>query len=256
MQDNLIDKIIRGKVYAIIPARAGSKGIIDKNIRDLNGFPLIAYTIAEAMLCHCIDRVIVSTDSEEYATIAGQYGAEVPFIRPPEYATDESQDIDFMKHAIVWMANNEDSVPEYWVHLRTTCPYRDPDVIDESIKLIRMHSESSSLLSVCVPQRALIPYKWLILKGDYLASIFFDDADDSNRPRQTYPTSYARSIYSDIYKSETIISRDRLYGEKILPFHTDETYDIDTIKDFEAARKEINLDSRVLEYLRAHRGNK
>ena len=253
MDKKLLLKIQKNKVYAIIPARAGSKGVTDKNIKDLNGYPLIAYTIAEAKLCKTIERVIVSTDSAEYSEIAKQYEAETPFIRPAEFATDEARDIDFMKHAIEWFADNEGSIPEYWIHLRTTCPYRNPDLIDDSVNLIKAHPEATSLLSVCVPQRGLIPYKWLVMKDDYLASIFFDDADKSNMPRQSYPTAYSRSIYSDIYKSEIIITRGRLFGDKIVPFHTGETLDIDTIKDFEAAGKETNLDYRVKEYLEAHK---
>ena len=253
MDNNLIEKIKKDAVYAIIPARSGSKGLIDKNIKDLNGYPLIAYSVAEAILSRNIDRVIVSTDSERYAKIAEQYGAEVPFLRPAEFATDESQDIDFMRHVIQWMADNENIIPEYWVHLRVTCPYRDPSIIDRSVSEIKLHPESSSLLSVCVPQRGPIPYKWLIMKDDYLASIFFDDADEANRPRQSYPTAYSRTIYSDIYKSETIIREDRLFGNKIVPLVTEETHDIDTILDFEAAGREVNLDPTVMQYLKTHR---
>lgn len=253
MNKKLLDRISYGTVYAIIPARSGSKGIVDKNIKELNGYPLIAYSVAEAKLALKIDRVVVSTDSEKYADIARKYGAEVPFLRPSEYSADDSQDIDFMKHAIQWFGDNEGLIPEYWVHLRTTCPYRDPKVIDKSIEAIKMDTNSTSLLSVCVPQRGLTPYKWLVMKDDYLASIFFSDPDEANKPRQSYPVAFSRSVYSDIYKSDTIISQERLFGNNIVPFHTSETIDIDSNIDFEEAGKAFVLNEDVLSYLEAHK---
>ena len=119
---------------AIIPARLGSKSILDKNIKLLSGHPLMAYSIATAKLSKKIKRVIVSTNSKEYADIAKQYGAEVPFIRPDEYSTDSASDRDFLVHAMNWLDENEGSVPEYWVHLRPTTPLRrDVEVIDVAI---------------------------------------------------------------------------------------------------------------------------
>ena len=88
-------------ILAIIPARGGSKGVPKKNIQPLKGFPLVAYSIASAIISKKIDRVLVSTDSEEIAEIAVNYGAEVPFLRPAEYATDNAIDRDVVVHAMV-----------------------------------------------------------------------------------------------------------------------------------------------------------
>ena len=88
------------KVYALIPARSGSKGLPDKNIMKLNDHPLLGWSIAAAKNCKLIDRVIVSTDSKEYADIALSYGAEVPFIRPIKLSSDTSSDFDFVDHAL------------------------------------------------------------------------------------------------------------------------------------------------------------
>jgi len=90
-------------VVAIIPARSGSKSLADKNIKELSGHPLIAYSIAAAKMSKKIDRVIVSTNSQKYAKIAKQYGAEAPFIRPDEFSTDTSTDKDFLVHAMNWL---------------------------------------------------------------------------------------------------------------------------------------------------------
>ena len=101
---------------AIIPARGGSKGIPNKNIQLLNGYPLIAYSISSAILSKKIERVLVSTDSEEIAEIAVHYGAEVPFLRPAEYASDTAIDRDVVIHAMEWIRNNEKDVPEYCIY--------------------------------------------------------------------------------------------------------------------------------------------
>ena len=106
------------KIYAIIPARGGSKGVPRKNIRLVGGHPLIAYSIVAARQCRRIDRVIVSTDSPEIADIARAYGAEAPFLRPPELAQDASGDIDFIRHALDWFQQHDHAEPEMLVHLR------------------------------------------------------------------------------------------------------------------------------------------
>ena len=248
MNQDYLNRIQKGIAWAIIPARAGSKGVTDKNIRDLKGHPLIAHTIAVCNLASEVQRTIVSTDSEKYADIAKQYGAEVPFLRPSEYALDTSHDIDFIKHAIEWFSENEGRIPEYWVHMRTTCPLRCPDIVDEAINKIKKYSESTSLLSLCIPEGVLSPYKWMVREGDYVKSIFFENNDDANRPRQTYPDAYSRSIYVDIYKSSNVIRCDTLFGNCIVPFETEETIDIDTLNDLDKA-KEYEIDKDVLVYM-------
>lgn len=109
----------RGKVFALIPARGGSKGMPKKNISPLRGYPLIAFSIVAAKLCSGIERAIVSTDSPEIADIARFYGADVPFLRPPELAQDDAPDIDFVRHALGWLETHEGSVtqiPFIWKH--------------------------------------------------------------------------------------------------------------------------------------------
>ena len=90
-------------VLALIPARSGSKGVPDKNVRPLGGQPLIAWSIAAATRSQAIDRVIVSTDSDAYGRIAIKHGAEVPFLRPSELAADCSRDLEFILHALDWL---------------------------------------------------------------------------------------------------------------------------------------------------------
>ena len=113
MDQRILDAIKKDEVVAIIPARSGSKGVKDKNIRCLEGYPMIAYSIAAAKMSKSIDRVIVSTDSPKYVKLAQYYGAEAPFLRPAELALDQSTDIEFVSHVIKWFYINEQSVPEY-----------------------------------------------------------------------------------------------------------------------------------------------
>ena len=136
------------KIVAIIPARSGSKSVKDKNIRVMNGKPMIAYSIEQALASKYIDRVIVSTDSEEYKKIAEEYGAEVPFLRPAEISGDFSLDIDVFKHAVKWLAENESYHADICVQLRPTHPVREVKDIDAMIELLINDNEADSVRSL------------------------------------------------------------------------------------------------------------
>jgi len=118
------------KVLALVPARGGSKGIPRKNIRDFAGHPLIAYSIAAGLHAALVNRVIVSTDDEEIAEVARQYGAEAPFLRPAEFAQDQSLDLPVFQHALEWLAEKENYHPDVVVQLRPTSPVRPPGFVD------------------------------------------------------------------------------------------------------------------------------
>src|SRR3989344_749868 len=112
------------RILALIPARGGSKGVPGKNIRLLAGAPLIAHSIRAAQESNYIDRVIVSTDDEKIAEVARIYGAEVPFLRPKEFAQDLTPDYPVFEHCLQWLAANENYRPDIVVHLRPTGPLR------------------------------------------------------------------------------------------------------------------------------------
>src|SRR3989337_3169724 len=113
-------------VLALIPARGGSKSIPQKNIRSFAGHPLIAYSIVAGLAAQTVNRVIVSTDDEEIATVARHYGAEVPFLRPAELAQDGTPDLPVFQHALYWLEENEGYQVEIVVQLRPTSPFRRP----------------------------------------------------------------------------------------------------------------------------------
>ena len=134
------------KILAVIPARGGSKGLKNKNIKKLCGHPLIAWTIKRAKRSKFIKRVIVSTDSKKILNISKKYGASVPFIRPKKYATDKANDFVVLKHAIDFFKNNGEYF-DYIIMLQPTSPLRELEDIDNSIKKI-LKGNFESLVSV------------------------------------------------------------------------------------------------------------
>jgi CMP-N,N'-diacetyllegionaminic acid synthase len=206
---------------AIIPARSGSKSIKDKNLALLGGYPLIAYSIALAKTTAGIDRVVVSTDSLEYAAIAEKYGAEVPFLRPEALSQDASTDYDFMAHAVNWFDDNANNSPDFWIHLRPTTPLRDAHVVEEAMALIANRQDATALRSGHLSPES--PFKWLRKNRDgFLTSLNGDDTnlDKYNGPRQDFPDVLIPNGYVDIVRSSFIREKKLLHGDKVLAFET------------------------------------
>ena len=217
-------------ICAVIPARCGSRGVPHKNIKMFGGRPLIAYSIAAARKSNLIDRIVVSTDSEEYAEIALKEGAEVPFLRPKEIAADLSKDIEFFKHLIDWIDSNDVHTPDCLVHLRPTTPLRDPAIIDEAI--IRFSNNNyTSLRSVHLMSQSA--YKYVEMNKNQLLQIFSKNSDieSSNQARQSFPMTYAPNGYVDIVRTQ-LIKKNILHGNNVCGFLTENVYDIDTAEDF------------------------
>ncbi len=248
----VVKKIKKGSTYAIIGARGGSKTIPKKNIKDVGGFPLIAYSIAAAKLAKDVERVIVSTDSEEIAEVAKKYGAEVPFRRPREFATDTSIDREFIVHALEWLEKHEGSVPQYLLFLRPTSPLRDPKKLSEAIAHIKKFPESTSLRSA--HKIELTPQKMYGLEGDYFVGLFPRDKrpEYHGLPRQTFPPTYKPDGYVDVLKSEFILNNPgQTHGDSILAFHTPDTGDIDNMNDLEYVEEILNKNQwEIYEYLK------
>jgi CMP-N,N'-diacetyllegionaminic acid synthase len=235
----------KSQVCALIPARSQSKGVTDKNIRLINGKPLIAYTIKAAINSSLIDRVIVSTDSQSYKDVAENFGAEVPFIRPSEISQDNSTDIECFNHAINWMSENEGHVPNYFVHLRPTTPLRDPDIIDSAIEAL-VNSDYTSLRSV--NKMSKTAYKSFEIKNNVLISTFKQDnnIDLSNLARQNYPITYEGNGYVDVLRSSLILKHNKLHGDKSLAFLTNTAYEIDEISDLPFIEFVLNKNPKIL----------
>ena len=218
--------------YAIIPARGGSKGVPRKNLVQLVGHPLIAYSIEAALQVPSIERVIVSTDSEEIAEIALRYGAEVPFLRPSEFASDTSTDREFLIHALDWLATQEQKIPDYLVHLRPTTPLRDPDIIEKALIQLKNTPDATSLRSAHKASKT--PYKWFEIntKGYFIGIRPNDDREEYyNLPRQSFPDVYDPNGYVDILRSTHLLSYQSIHGESMLGFVTPYAHEIDDIDD-------------------------
>jgi CMP-N-acetylneuraminic acid synthetase len=149
------------KVLALIPARGGSKGIPRKNIRDFAGYPLIAYSIKAALQSQAVTRTIVSTDDEEIAAVAREYGAETPFLRPEEFSLDNTTDLPVFQHALKWLEEHENYCPDVVVHLRPTSPIRPLTCVDDAVNILLSHPEADSVRGVV--EAGQNPYKmWRI----------------------------------------------------------------------------------------------
>lgn len=230
----------QGDVLAIIPARSGSKSVIDKNIRMIAGKPMIAYSIEHGLKAECIDRVIVSTDSEKYADIAREYGAEVPFIRPAEYATDTSLDIDVFRHALTFLKENEGYEPELVVQLRPTYPIRRIRDIEAMVKYMREHPDVDSMR--CIAPAKEVAYKmWFKDDDGMLSPIMKDIPECYNMPRQQLPKIYYQNACIDVVRSKVILEQNSMSGKMIAGYEMDENFDIDTEEEFKRAAAKLEL---------------
>ncbi len=220
--------------YAIIPARAGSKGVPKKNIALLGGFPLIAYAIAAAKMTKGIDRVIVSTDSEEFAAVAKKFGAEVPFLRPASMSTDRSLDNDYILHALRWLQENGPETPDYLVQLRPTTPLRHPRDIEKASAMLEEHPEATALRSAHEIKES--PFKLVGKEGDYFVGLFPNDPRPEywNLPRQMFQPVYQPDGYVDIILSKMVLESNgaRLHGDRTLAFLSPDTGEVDRPEDF------------------------
>jgi len=238
---------------AIIPARGGSKGVPKKNITKLAGYPLLAYSIAAAKLCATVDRAIVSTDSPEIAELAKQFGAEVPFLRPAEYARDNSPNIDFIRHALDWLQKHEGKQPAIIIQLLPTTPLREPSVIEKAIEAFISTPEATSLRSI--HGLAEPPQKMMAITNGYLTGFFPDDPRPEyyNLPRQTFPPAYHPNGYVEIFRNDYIRKSGALFGPRILAYVTSVTVEIDRLEEFEYLEYHLEKKGHVLlAYLRAH----
>ena len=227
------------EVLALVPARGGSKGLPGKNIRPFAGHPLIAYSIAAGLQATLVDRVICSTDSEEIAEVAREYGSEVPFMRPTELAQDDSPDIDFFKHAIVELAKSGYR-PDIIVQLRPSDPIRRTGLVDDGVRLLIDNPAADSVRSITEPGYS--PYKmWTVNDSGTLDPLLTVPgvAEPFNLPRQELPEVWWHIGVLDIVRTDVVTQTNSLSGKTILPIKVDRaaSADIDTLDDFERAAK-------------------
>lgn len=224
--------MINGKrVLALIPARGGSKGLPRKNIRPMCGKPLIAWSIEKAKLSKYLDMVLVTTDSQEIADIARQYGAYVPFLRPPELATDRSTTYDAVRHALAYLETNEEKIFDYIVLLEPTSPLREDDDVDQMLEhLIDMSSDFDSIVSV--GEVAEHPSIVRRVRGARLEP-FCPELEQTTRRQDNepayFPYGVAYIVKTDVYLAERTFCSQRCTWFLINRY---QNYEIDDLYDF------------------------
>ena len=218
------------KVTALIPARGNSKRVPKKNICNLGGKPLIAWTI-ETALASSIERVIVSTDNPEIAEISSNYGAEVPFLRPPELAQDKSPDLPVCLHTLDFLESNENYIPDDIVWLRPTSPLRTTQDIEECMQKL-VTSNADCVRSVCKVSHH--PYWMKSLKEDRLLPFLKGKDEQNYYQSQLLPPVYRLNGAVDVISTKFIREQNLLYGGNMRGYLMPEmrSLDIDTELDF------------------------
>ncbi len=215
------------KFLAIIPARGGSKGIPNKNIMDICGKPLIAYTIEAGKKSKYVDEILVSTDSDSIKGVAELYGAKVPFLRPEELSSDTAKSIDVVLHAIDFYKNNNMNF-DYIVLLQPTSPLRTFEQLDEAIEKL-IDSNRNSLISVCEADENPVIMR-TIQDGKLREVISFGG---TNLRRQDLPTFYIFNGALYINSNDMLVHERKFVDENTIPYVMDQesSVDIDTMLD-------------------------
>ncbi|WP_067177465.1 cytidylyltransferase domain-containing protein [Sulfurospirillum sp. UCH001] len=215
-------------MIAIVPARSGSKGLPGKNIKDLLGKPMIAYTIEEALKSKYISEVIISTDCKEIENIAISYGAKSLFLRPEHLASDSSKAIDNFIYTVDKLNNEFNYHIEDFVVLQPTSPLRCVKDIDEAIKLFK-EKNADSVVSYTEEHHSIKWHKYITVEGKF-ENIFEENLSNRQEIKKSYYPNGA--VYVFKYK---LIQQGQYYNNKsyayIMP--RSRSIDVDTIEDFE-----------------------
>lgn len=229
------------EVLGIIPARGGSKSIPRKNIKLLCGKPLIAWSIEEAKKSRLLTRIIVSTDDLGIADVARQYGCEVPFLRPAEFAQDLSTDVEFLLHALDFLREKEGYNPEIVLRLPPTSPLRTATHIDEGIEKLIATPDADAVRPICEAPKH--PYKlWKITEDKKFLEPFLPESftgfhEAYNLPRQLFPKAYIHTGAMDVIRTRTLREQKSTSGKKLAYFFMapEDSVNIDHPIDFEIA---------------------
>lgn len=230
----------KGNILALIPARAGSKGLPDKNLKQLGNHPLLAWSVRACTSNNLIDRVVVSTDSAEYAETARNYGAEAPFLRPYSISKDNSTDLQFIEHALSALQELDSYIPDLIVHIRPTTPIRNPGTINTAIEEFILKQENYSALR-SVHEMSESAYKTFEIIEGQLVTAFFKEKnlESSNRARQDMPKTFSPNGYVDVISTRHIVSNGKIHGDKVLPFLTEQVIEVDSEWDFKMLEMQI-----------------
>ena len=237
------------KVFAIIPARSGSKGVPNKNIRELKGRSLLEWSIKACQKTKSINQIFLSTDSENYRELGIKCGAKAPFLRPEEISNDKSTDYEMVKHFLDFLSKKGEN-PDYLVHIRPTTPLRDPIIIDKAILTFLKNTQFTALRSVHLMSESAHKTFEISIDGA-LKPIFSEktDLDFFNKPRQSFPNTYVANGYVDVLSCKFINESNCFHGDKVLPFLTPTTSEVDSEEDFDYLNYLIDQNPNLIKKL-------
>lgn len=228
------------KVLGIVGIRSGSKGVTNKNIRNLSGKPLVGWVLSAALQSNSINRLVVSTDSKEYALIAKDLGAEVPCLRPIELAQDNSPEVDYVFHMLDWLREHEGYCPDIVVRMMSTVPLQTHEDIDAVVSLLEADKLADS--AVIIAEARQQPMKALKIVDDGVGGTklvtYFTDSGREVTPigRQNYQTAYFRANII-AFRTRVLYDTKSLTGD-LVRYHVipqERAVDIDSLIDFDVA---------------------
>jgi CMP-N-acetylneuraminic acid synthetase len=227
------------KVLGLIPARGGSKGVSRKNIRLLNGKPLLVYTAEAALASRRLSQVVLTTDDEDIAEIGRKCGVDVPFLRPPELAEDNTPMLPVVQHAVSWMDKHSEQFDAVCL-LQPTNPLRSPDDIDGCIDLFTARNADAVVTVLAVPAEHH-PF-WVYFEDD---SGILSLSNGGNVPvprRQELPPAFHREGSVYVTRRNVLMDENSLYGERLLGYRLDRerSVNIDLPADWERAERLLN----------------
>jgi N-acylneuraminate cytidylyltransferase len=223
------------EIWAVIPARSGSKGLVNKNIKLFKGIPLIGHSINSAVKNKFINKVLFSSDSKKYISIAKKFNCDFYHERSKKNSMNFSKDISVFKEILKYLVDKNYILPKYLIHFRPTSPIRKNESISKAIKIFKKNQNSyTALKSVSLnSHNSLKDFK---IKDKKLYSINVKNKfniDKVNVPKENLEKTYIGNGVVDIYKTKNIL-KDKLLGNKVYPLITEEIFcDIDSKKDFE-----------------------
>lgn len=223
----------------IIPARSGSKSLPKKNILPLNGKPMLCYSVSYGLNCNLIDKVVVSTDSHEFAKVATECGADVPFIRPAILSQDKTRDYPVMRHAMDYF-DTLGEVYDVYILLRPTSPLRPPGLIEKAIDLLIQNPTATSVRTVAKIKEH--PYRAWKINEDGSMSGFATIEEAYNIPRQELPEVFFQTGDLEAIKRETLLNGS-ISGDNVFPLIIDyeDMIDIDHRDDMSKAEERLKI---------------
>jgi CMP-N,N'-diacetyllegionaminic acid synthase len=231
------------KVLGLVTARAGSKGLRGKNLRRLHGKPLLAYTIESALASGVIERLVLSTEDEEIASVGKALGCEVPFMRPSELAQDQTPHLPVILHAVRWLAEHEAYQPDAVMILQPTSPLRSAADIESAVALLAS-SSADSVLSVSEVPTHYHPMRMLRLNDDGEACLLVTGEPVRRRINRRQDLTDAWVMNGAIYccRVHTLAGAEpSLYGDRVLAYRmpASRALSIDDAADWDAAERAL-----------------